>query len=63
MKRTLAFLLSLLLLVGVLTPCAFAADTATTPGAATLGFERTGAVNSITKGLDEIEMRYHAEEG
>ena len=28
-----------------------------------LGFERTGAVNSITKGLDEIEMRYHAEEG
>ena len=42
MKRTLAFLLSLLLLAGVLTPCAFAADTAITPGTATLTFERTG---------------------
>ena len=42
MKRTLAFLLSMLLLVGVLTPCAFAADTATTPSTATLAFERTG---------------------
>ena len=32
----------MLLLVGVLTPCAFAADTATTPSTATLAFERTG---------------------
>lgn len=28
-----------------------------------LGFERTGAVHGITKGLNEIEMRYTAEEG
>ena len=42
MKKTLALVVSVLLLCGVLTPCAFAVDTATTPGTATLTFERTG---------------------
>ena len=42
MKKTLALVVSVLLLCGVLTPCAFAADTAAAPGGATLAFERTG---------------------
>ena len=42
MKKALSLVLSMLLLCGVLSPCAFAADTATTPGTATLTFERTG---------------------
>ena len=42
MKKILLLILSVLLFCGVLSPCAFAADTATTPGTATLAFERTG---------------------
>ena len=42
MKKALSLVLSMLLLCGVLSPCVAAADTATTPGTATLTFERTG---------------------
>ena len=42
MKKSIALVLSMLLLFGALSPCVFAADTATTPSATTLGFERTG---------------------
>ena len=42
MKRIVALVLSMLLLGGVLSPCAFAADAAAAPGKATLAFERTG---------------------
>ena len=42
MKKSIALVLSMLLLFGALSPCAFAADTASTPGTATLAFARTG---------------------
>ena len=42
MKRWTAFFLSAILMFCLLSPCAFAADTAGTPGTAALAFERTG---------------------
>ena len=42
MKRIFALFVSVFLLFGALSPCAFAADTATAPDTATLTFERTG---------------------
>ena len=42
MKKSIALVLSMLLLFGALSPCVFAADTASAPGTATLAFARTG---------------------
>ena len=59
MKRWIAFLLSAVLMFCLLSPCAFAADTASTPGTATLAFERTGGAFAVCRSVLRVQCKPH----